>query len=174
MLLLTMALVDAFCLEEGGFKADSTVKEIHAVVKKHILRMLSGQTSYDRLSRLFSYTQKRLYDRWDSPMWRWIGLGVPESSYRCGEHVWEEVYLAFPELATESDPAIVDSAEVLFIRKINDHIRSPDRYWGGSVRDTVVVAGSIAWDILAYSSFLDYLRWRGVENFREEFTCGYW
>ncbi|NPA97915.1 MAG: hypothetical protein GXO43_00900 [Crenarchaeota archaeon] len=60
------------------------------------------------------------------------------------------------------------------IRKIVGYLRAPGRYRGGGRIDSVRVADVIAWDIVAYASFLNYLRWRGVERFREEFTCGYW
>ncbi len=42
-----------------------------------------------------------------------------------------------------------------------------------AAKDTARAVEMAAWDILALSSFLNYLRHVGVERFREENTCDY-
>ncbi len=162
-MLVLLAYSMEFCMQEWGFTLDSLAKGVHTVVRKYVVRILKGETSTDKVPQLLSYAQRRFDEH--NP-YRWIKCG--------GYYIWEEVYLSFPKLAEGSDPAVIDSAEALFVRRITEHLREPGRYWGGGPIDSVRVADAIAWEVVAYASFLNYLRWRGVERFREEFTCGYW
>ncbi len=174
VVLLSQYFADWFCLSEGGFMADSTVQSAHAVVKKHVLRIVKGEAPYDRIPRLFSYAQRRLEGA-GGGTWRWIKMS-DEAGFRCGLSLWEEIYPAFPELAQRSDDRVIDSAAVLFSSMVRDSLKlgtylrlaSPTR------KDTARAVEMAAWDILALSSFLNYLRHVGVERFREENTCGYW
>lgn len=171
IVLFSQYFADWFCLDNSGFKADSIVQSAHAVVKKHVLRIIRGEKSYDEIPRLFSYAQKRL-EGTGADTWRWIKMG-DETGTRCGLSLWEKIYLAFPELASRSDDRVVDSATVLFSTLVRDSLKS-GTYFRLAAKDTARAAERAAWDILALSSFLNYLRHVGVARFREENTCGYW
>ena len=171
VVLLSQYFADRFCLSEGGFMADSTVQSAHAVVKKHVLRIVKGEVPHNKIPRLFSYAQKRLEGA-GAGIWRWIKMS-DEAGFRCGLSLWEEIYLAFPELAQRSDDRVIDSAAVLFSSMVRDSLKL-GTYPRLAAKDTARAAEMAAWDILALSSFLNYLRDVGVERFREENTCGYW
>lgn len=149
--------------------SDSAAQNAHAVVKKHVLHIIKGEVSYDRISRLFSYAQRRLDGRYE--LWRWIEM-ADETGLRCGLYLWERIYLAFPELAHKSDNSLIDSSVVIFSSLVRDSLRS-----GAYIRfagDTTRASELAAWDILAISSFINYLKYIGIERFRQQNTCGYW
>ncbi len=167
LFLLSQMLVDNFCLAEGNFITSET-RRTHKVVKKHLLKMIRGETPYERLPRLFSYAAERLSDL---DLTRWTD--VRSSGITCGAEVWEKVYLAFPEMARNSDPSVLDSAEALFIRMVRDSLET-GAYLRHFYGDTTAAVDGAAWDVLALSSFLYYLGKVGVRYFREMHTCGYW
>ncbi len=167
-LMVGQLIVDRTCLEMGQFEENALVNSTVRVVEKHALNILKAKGNPDRVERLIKYARKRLST--DNPS-RWLEIST-YSPVSCGGQMWEPVFLTYPNLVERNDESLVDSAEALLGRIISDSIRSGAyfRY----LRDTAMVAHSIALDIVGSASFLQALRRMGVENFRRKFTCGYW
>jgi len=167
-MLMIFPFANHLCLEED-FISDSVVQSTYTVVKKHVSDIIKGKISYEKIPEIFSYAQRRLDDRYK--LWRWIEMS-DETEVRCGLYLWVRIYRAFPEFARRSDRSLIDSSVVLFSSLVRDSLRS-----GAYIRvaeDTTKASELAAWDILAISSFLNYLRHIGVEEFRKQNTCGYW
>ncbi len=149
-MILLFAFADPECLYDD-YTNNPKMEGIRATLVKHL-----KERGADAVPELVDYTMKRLSEY--NPT-NWLKV--------CGIYLWMEIVFRYPDRILNGSPDddysdLIDSARVIFEDMIRQNIAK-----GSSPEES-------AMNIFTASSFLRVLMDMGVNEFRREYTCGYW